>query len=103
VDSLLDNRLEVGTEVVAVAGPDEAVAEGASGSMKEQILVYARHKGLFAGVALKGAVITPDDSLNRSTYGTTAREILTASSPMSLKPGLDALGEALSTFTPTSN
>lgn len=46
--------------------------------MKAQILSYSRSRGLFAGLELKGVVITPDESDMRDVYGegVTAKEVL---------------------------
>jgi lipid-binding SYLF domain-containing protein len=44
--------------------------------MDAEILTYSRSKGLFAGVALKGIVITQDESLNRALYDKSAKQIL---------------------------
>jgi lipid-binding SYLF domain-containing protein len=98
LDALLDDRLEFGAEVTAVAGPDSATAASAAATTADNgLLVYARDRGLFAGAALEGAVITPNNDLNRATYKTTAREILTkpeATTPPSIvQPLLDALAK----------
>jgi lipid-binding SYLF domain-containing protein len=80
--SLLDDRLEFGAEVKAVAGPNaREAASAASTAADDGLLVYTRDRGLFAGVALDGAVITPNNDLNRAVYGLVAREILTGSAP----------------------
>jgi lipid-binding SYLF domain-containing protein len=46
--------------------------------MKAQILSYSRSRGLFAGLELKGVVISPDESDMRDVYGegVTAKEVL---------------------------
>jgi lipid-binding SYLF domain-containing protein len=36
--------------------------------MRAEILTYSRTRGLFAGVALKGAVLKPDAEANTSLY-----------------------------------
>ena len=41
-----------------------------------EILSYSRSEGLFAGVALHGAVVTPDSEFNEALYGMPARDIL---------------------------
>jgi lipid-binding SYLF domain-containing protein len=97
LDALLDDRLEFGAEVTAVVGPDAATAASAAATTADNgLLVYARDRGLFAGAALEGAVITPDNDLNRATYHATAREILTkpgAPPPSVAQPLLDALAK----------
>ena len=47
-------------------------------NLASAIYAYSRAKGLFAGVALDGAVIDLDDSMNKKVYGskTAAKDIL---------------------------
>jgi len=68
--SLLKDKFEMGGDASVAAGPVGRQA-GASTDliMDSQILSYSRSKGLFAGLELKGAVISLDDSDMESTYG----------------------------------
>ncbi len=96
LDALLDDRLEFGTEVKAVAGPNAAELPKAAATTKDAgILIYSRDRGLFAGVAMEGAVIRPHNDLNRALYGATAEEILRGHGPKDapaiVRPFLDAL------------
>ena len=89
VGSLLANKLEIGGEGSAAAGP---VGRSASAStdlrLNAQILSYSRSKGAFAGLELKGVVIQPDNEDNLQVYGITARDILTGANkiPMEKMP-----------------
>lgn len=89
VGSLLGNKLEIGGEGSAAAGP---VGRSASAStdlrLNAQILSYSRSKGAFAGLELKGVVIQPDNENNAQVYGMTARDILTGANkiPMAKMP-----------------
>jgi lipid-binding SYLF domain-containing protein len=82
VEALLGHRLTIGADVSAIAGPAAATTIDTS----HGILVYARHQGLFAGAALDGAVIAPDDDQNRGIYGLLARDILSGKSPSQRPP-----------------
>jgi SH3 domain-containing YSC84-like protein 1 len=79
VQGLLKNKFEVGAGAAAAAGP---VGRNATLStdiqLNTKILSYSRSKGLFAGLELKGAVITQDKGANKAIYGQeiSAREIL---------------------------
>lgn len=74
---LLQDKFEIGGEGSVSAGPvGRTAAASTNARMDAEILTYSRSKGLFAGVALKGVVITQDDSLNRAIYGKTAKQIL---------------------------
>jgi lipid-binding SYLF domain-containing protein len=82
VDALLDDRLEFGAEVTAVAGPNTATeANEASTTAQKGLLVYSRDRGLFAGAALDGTVITPHNDLNRDVYGQVAKDMLRGTAP----------------------
>ena len=74
---LLGDRFEIGGEVGVAAGPVGREASAATDAqLKAEILTYSRSKGLFAGVALKGTAITPDNNLNEAFYGMKARDVL---------------------------
>ncbi|MDX6445247.1 MAG: YSC84-like protein 1 [Blastocatellia bacterium] len=74
---LLGDKFEIGGEVGVAAGPVGREASAATDAqLKAEILTYSRTKGLFAGVALKGTAITPDNDLNEAFYGMKARDVL---------------------------
>lgn len=76
--NLLEDRFEIGGEASAAAGPVGRTAKAATDAqLQAQILSYSRSKGLFAGISLSGAVISPDDDANRAIYSFTAKELLT--------------------------
>ncbi|MEA3328789.1 MAG: lipid-binding SYLF domain-containing protein [Candidatus Omnitrophota bacterium] len=79
VDGLLRGKLSLGADAAVAAGPIGRDAEMSGDVMlKTGIFSYSRTKGLFAGVALKGAIITPNNDSNRIFYGkdVTPRDIL---------------------------
>jgi len=76
---LLEDKLEIGGEAGVAAGPvGRAVGAGTTPTLDAGILTYSRSKGLFAGVALKGVAITPDNDLNQAFYGKKAAELTDA-------------------------
>ena len=78
---LLEDKFELGGEASVAAGPVGRSASATTNpTLDAGILSYSRAKGLFAGVAIKGAVITPDNDRNQAVYGQSAREILTKNS-----------------------
>ena len=100
INSLIGSKLELGADASVAAGPVGRTA-GASTDLKlnAQILSYSRSKGLFAGVALKGAVIKPASDDMRDVYGAgvTAKEVLKkADAP----PAVQAFPKALASFSP---
>src|SRR5262245_23042044 len=72
--SLLKSKFEMGGDASVAAGPVGRQA-GASTDLilDSQILSYSRSKGLFAGLELKGAVISLDESDMKATYGADVR------------------------------
>lgn len=75
---LMEDKFELGGEASVAAGPvGREAAASTNLTLDAGILSYSRSKGLFAGVALKGAVINPDNDLNEVVYeGKKASEIL---------------------------
>ncbi|MFY9551984.1 MAG: YSC84-related protein, partial [Thermoanaerobaculia bacterium] len=45
------------------------VGVGAGASPTADFLVYTRHKGLFGGVDVEGAVVKPSEDYNNAYYG----------------------------------
>jgi lipid-binding SYLF domain-containing protein len=70
LNSLLSDKFEIGADASVAAGPVGRQA-GASTDIKmdAQILSYSRSKGLFAGLELKGVVISADKDDMRDVYG----------------------------------
>jgi lipid-binding SYLF domain-containing protein len=78
VKGLLEDKFEIGGEVGVAAGPvGREAAASTNPTLDAGILSYSRSKGAFIGAALKGAVISPDNDLNESVYGSKATSILT--------------------------
>ena len=78
---LLEDKFELGGEANVAAGPvGRSASATTNATLDAEILSYSRAKGLFAGVSLKGAVISPDNDRNRAVYGMIANEILTKNS-----------------------
>jgi len=94
---LLKSKFEMGGDASVAAGPVGREA-GASTDLKldAEILSYSRSKGLFAGLELKGAVITLDDSDMESAYGAEVRaeDVLTGkkAGPAAVKVYPNTLG-----------
>jgi lipid-binding SYLF domain-containing protein len=70
IQPLLKGKLKIGADASATAGPVGRNAEvGTDILLKSAIYSYSRSKGLFAGIALDGAVIQLDDDANKGVYG----------------------------------
>ena len=77
VESLMQDKFEMGGEGSVAAGPvGRSASASTDAQLKAQILSYSRTKGLFAGLELKGVVISPDNNDNEPVYGMKADGIL---------------------------
>ena len=79
-----------------VAGPLGREAEaGVSANLSSAIYAYSRSKGLFAGIALDGAVLSMDKDMNSKVYGSSAdaKSLLNGNTPANstVRPFIDAL------------
>jgi lipid-binding SYLF domain-containing protein len=79
---LTEDKFTLGAEATVAAGPvgRQSTAQ-TDAQLSAEILSWSRSKGLFAGIALTGATLRPDNDVNQELYGTklTAKEILTGS------------------------
>lgn len=86
VESLMQDKFEMGGEGSVAAGPvGRSAAASTDAQLKAQILSYSRSKGLFAGLELKGVVISPDNNDNEPVYGIKANDILAPGKQWKLK------------------
>ncbi|HYO91788.1 MAG TPA: lipid-binding SYLF domain-containing protein [Pyrinomonadaceae bacterium] len=86
---LMEDKFEMGGEAGIAAGPyGREAAASTNATLDAGILSYSRSKGAFIGAAIKGAVIDPDNDLNRAVYGKKASELFarTAMMPLSRMP-----------------
>jgi SH3 domain-containing YSC84-like protein 1 len=82
---LLEDKLELGGEASAAAGPvGRSAAASTNLTLDAGILSYSNSKGAFVGIELKGVVINPDNNLNEALYGYKAREVLTGANKVSM-------------------
>jgi lipid-binding SYLF domain-containing protein len=80
VDALMKSKFTVGADAAAMAGPvGRSLSAATDAMMRAEILSYSRSRGVFAGVALDGATLRPDDEDNEKIYGkkVTQHELLT--------------------------
>lgn len=95
-----ERDLKLGADAAAVAGPVGRSAEaGVNWKLESGIYSYSRAKGLFAGVALDGAVLDTDNSRNEKVYGKPVKgsEILNGkvAAPTAVQPFMNALSKAV--------
>ncbi len=78
LDSIVNGKFTLGADAGVAAGPVGRNASASTdGQLKAEIWSWSRARGLFAGVALDGAVLAIDDAANEAVYGqdTTPRMI----------------------------
>jgi len=66
VSKVVNGKVKVGSDVSAAAGPGASAGAGAVGGA--DMLTYSRSSGLFAGVSLNGASLSPDGDANQRLY-----------------------------------
>jgi len=79
VENIVNGKFTLGADAAVATGPVGRSAQiSTDGQFKAEIFSYSRAKGLFAGIALDGAVLKIDNKANARVYGTgtTARMIL---------------------------
>ena len=84
LDSIVNGKFTLGADAGVAAGPmGRNAAAATDGQMKAEIWSWSRARGLFAGVALDGAVLSIDDAANAAVYGrdTTPRMIFEDRAP----------------------
>ncbi len=104
LDSIVNGKFTLGADAGIAAGPLGRNASTATdGELKAEIWSWSRARGLFAGVALDGAVLAIDDAANQSVYGngTTPRMIFEGRATMPASTAVvdfrDSLEEATAT------
>lgn len=82
MDRLVSSKFTLGGEASVAAGPVGRESQAQTdATMRAEILSWSRSRGVFAGIALQGATLRPDDDVNRALYGSHSlpREILSGS------------------------
>lgn len=70
IQAFKSGKFTLGGDVAVAAGPVGRHAEASTDiELKAEIYAYSRSRGLFAGVALEGAVIAVDDDADAAFYG----------------------------------
>lgn len=68
--SLLSNKVKLGADISAAAGPVGRNAQAATDAyMRTEILTYSRARGVFAGISLSGSTLRPDNDADHQLYG----------------------------------
>ncbi len=97
VQGLMNGKFTIGGDVAAAAGPVGRQAQMATDArLQAEMYSYSRSRGLFAGVALDGAVIQVDARANAAYYNTPAGA---PGQPQPLPPSAQRLLERIIRYT----
>lgn len=96
---LLEGKFKIGADASAAAGPvGRHASADTDWKMNAEVLTYSRAKGVFAGLTLNGAVLSPDEEAMQAEYGSTVttRAVLRGEVPPShaARPLLSAIDKA---------
>ncbi len=69
VSALLATSGKLGANASVAAGPVGVGTEAATANLGADLVSYSRNKGLYAGVSLEGAIVSPENQLARAYYG----------------------------------
>ena len=102
VDSIVNGKITLGADAGIAAGPvGRNAAAATDGELKAEIWSWSRARGLFAGIALDGAVLSIDNGANSSTYGNavTPRAVFEGRAPQAPSAAIVAFRDALEEAT----
>ena len=102
LDDIVNGKFTLGADAGVAAGPvGRNAAAATDGQLKAEIWSWSRARGLFAGIALDGAVLSIDNGANSSTYGngTTPRAVFEGRAPQAPSAAVVAFRDALEEAT----
>lgn len=85
MDRLMSDKFQLGADASIAAGPvGRTTTAETDAELHAEMLSWSRARGVFAGVALNGAVVKPDHDANDQLYGQkmSNREILSSNMPV---------------------
>jgi lipid-binding SYLF domain-containing protein len=99
---ILTSKVKLGADASAAAGPVGRTASAETdATFRADILSYSRARGAFAGIALEGSTIRPDNDANEQIYGRKlpARQIV-LSGKVAIAPAAQGMISTLDSRTP---
>ena len=102
LDNIINGKFTLGAYAGVAAGPvGRSAAAATDGQLKAEIWSWSRARGLFAGVALDGAVLSIDNGANRSAYGSsvTPRMVFEGRAPQAPSAAITGFRDALEEAT----
>ncbi|MEO6031404.1 MAG: lipid-binding SYLF domain-containing protein [Burkholderiaceae bacterium] len=105
LESIVNGKITLGADASVAAGPiGRTTALATDGQLKAEIWSWSRARGLFAGVALDGAVLSIDDAANQAVYGhgTTPRMVFEGRSQQRASDAVVSFRDQLEEATATA-
>jgi lipid-binding SYLF domain-containing protein len=102
LDNIVNGKFTLGADAGVAAGPvGRNAAAATDGTLKAEIWSWSRARGLFAGIALDGAVLQIDHGADESAYGagSTPRMIFEGRAVQAPSPTITAFRDALEEAT----
>lgn len=99
---ILTSKVRLGADASVAAGPVGRTASAETdATLRADILSYSRARGAFAGIALEGSTIRPDNGANKQIYGreVAARDIV-LSGHVAIPPAAKRMVSTLDSRTP---
>jgi SH3 domain-containing YSC84-like protein 1 len=99
---ILTSKVKLGADASVAAGPVGRTASAETdATLRADILSYSRARGAFAGIALEGSTIRPDNGANKQIYGreVAARDIV-LSGHVAVPPAAKRMVSTLDSRTP---
>src|SRR6201997_5422839 len=99
---ILASKVKLGADASVAAGPVGRTASAETdATLRTDILSYSRARGAFAGIALEGSTIRPDNGANKQIYGreVAARDIV-LSGHVAIPPAAKRMVSTLDSRTP---
>jgi SH3 domain-containing YSC84-like protein 1 len=99
---ILTSKVKLGADASVAAGPVGRTASAETdATLRADILSYSRARGAFAGIALEGSTIRPDNGANKQIYGreVAARDIV-LSRHVAIPPAAKRMVSTLDSRTP---
>lgn len=99
LQNLLRGKFTIGANASVAAGPVGRDTQAATDArLKAEIYSYSRSRGLFAGVALDGAVLGVDNAATNAYYGTVGGTINQPGQPIALPASASRLQQQLAKY-----
>jgi len=98
--ALMESNFKVGADAsVAVATIGAGVSGATTAAMRADIIAFSQTRGLFAGIALDGSVLSPRDEWNQLYYGQSMPPKDIVLQNRGNNPGADPLRETLAQYS----